>query len=101
MLASVGDKFEPRVHFFLLLIPIVLYLFSVTASYLLRDWVYQSRKDEYSASFQRLQDPDYVALLLDNGCHVAPEFVESTHPQLLKRNNSPTAPDRKSVRYRL
>lgn len=86
-------------RFLLVIGPLIFYLFLVFATYLLGDRDYKRKKEAYSASFQRLQNPDYVAVLLDGGCYVAPEFLESTHPQLLHRNSQQKAPTSKSVRY--
>ena len=81
------------------LIPAVLYLVCVTFTYLRREKTYAKIRAEYNASYQRLLDPNYVAILLDNGCYVAPDFLESTHPELLKRNKGRTEPDNNTFLY--
>lgn len=64
-------------------IPVCLYVVFSFLIYLRGDKIYEKQRQQCKESFDRLQDQNYVILLLDHDCYVPHDFLLRVHPNLL------------------
>lgn len=65
------------------LFPFLPFLYFVISRYRKRDLAYQIAQREYRESKERLENKEYIKLLMDNGCYVPRYYLTVHHQDLL------------------